>query len=91
MTNCPRIARATVFLHDEQGKGVGQKTQWVIGGTKDRPALAPGAKTTFTFVIPIERGASSNLQARVIFNRIILEGGKVADVTKSVQITPAAR
>jgi hypothetical protein len=53
--------------------------------------LAPDAKTTFTFVIPIDRETSTNLQARIIFNRIILEGGKVADVTKSVQITPAAR
>lgn len=31
--------RATVFLLDEQGKVLGQATQWFIGRTKDRPAL----------------------------------------------------
>ena len=34
-------ARAVVFLLDDQGKVVGQMTRWVIGGTKDKPALVP--------------------------------------------------
>jgi hypothetical protein len=36
-------ARAVCFLLDDQGTMVGQSTQWVIGGTKDRPALEPKA------------------------------------------------
>ena len=36
-------ARAEVFLTDEKGKMVGQAARWVIGGTKDKPNLAPGA------------------------------------------------
>src|SRR6266446_10984879 len=39
-------ARAVVFLLDEQGKMVGQMTRWVIGGTRDKPVLAPNGKTT---------------------------------------------
>lgn len=37
-------ARAVCFLSDDQGKVIGHATQWVIGGTKDRPALEPGAQ-----------------------------------------------
>src|SRR5437879_3811835 len=36
-------ARAAVFLMNDEGKVVGQKTEWVIGGSKTRPALAPDA------------------------------------------------
>jgi hypothetical protein len=41
-------ARGAVFLLDDQGKMVGQSTKWVIGGTKDKPGLAAGARTPFT-------------------------------------------
>ena len=34
-------ARAVCFLLDDQGKVIGQSTKWVIGGTKNRPALEP--------------------------------------------------
>src|SRR4051794_39688016 len=48
-------ARAQVFLMDEKGKVVGQAVKWVIGGTKDKPALAPDAETTFNFVIQTDK------------------------------------
>lgn len=79
-------ARAVCFLLDEQGKVVGLATRWVIGGGEDKPALASHAKTTFHFVLPMEKVASTNLTAKVSFSRVVLEGGKLADVTKEVQI-----
>src|SRR5260221_13308702 len=36
-------ARAQIFLLDDQGKVVGQSVQWLLGGTKDKLPLAPGA------------------------------------------------
>ncbi len=76
-------ARAVVFLLDDQGKVVGQTTRWVIGGTKEEPALAPDAKTTFNFVVPTDKRFT---KTKVMFNRVILEGGKSVDVSKSVEI-----
>jgi len=85
-------ARAAVFLLDEQGKMVGQSTKWVIGGSRDKPGLASGATNSFHFVIASEKPfTSTNLAAKVQFNRVVLEGGKMADVTKEVGITPAAK
>jgi hypothetical protein len=92
-------ARAVCFLADDQGKVVGHATQWVIGGTKERPPLEPGATNSFHLVIPLADNrsrqsaqfASTNLSARVSFSRVVLEGGKLADVTKQVTVTPAAK
>ena len=67
-------ARAVVFLLDEQGKVVGQGTRWVIGGNNAN-GLASGATNSFHFVIAAERITTTNLQARVTFSRVILEGG----------------
>jgi len=76
-------ARATVFLTDENGKLVGQSTQWIIGGTKDKPPLKPDAVSTFNFVIKTDKPFSTT---KLIFNRILLDGGKVADVVKDVEL-----
>jgi hypothetical protein len=76
-------ARAQVFLIDDKGKVVGQAVRWVIGGTKDKPALAPDAETTFNFVVETDKSFATN---KVTFTRIILEGGKLVDVNKSVEI-----
>src|SRR5262245_13050436 len=72
-------ARAVAFLMDEKGKVVGQSAQWVIGGSKDRPALEPKKDTSFFFVIPVDNNSSAtgtNLTAKVTFLKVILEGGK---------------
>jgi hypothetical protein len=80
-------ARAVVFVTDEQGKVVGHATRWVVGGTKDRPALEAGKETTFNFVVAGERPfTTTNLTAKVSFNRVVLERGKLADPAKDVQI-----
>ncbi len=83
-------ARAVVFLMDNHDKVIAQSTKWVIGGSKDRPALEPKQETTFNFVVqssvPI---TTTNLSAKVTFTRIVLKGGKLADPAKDVQITRA--
>lgn len=85
-------ARAVVFLLDEQGKMVGQSTKWVIGGTKERPPLEPAKETAYNFVIAANKPfTSTNLTAKVTFSRVVLEGGKPADVSKAVSVTPVTR
>jgi hypothetical protein len=76
-------ARAQVFLLDDKGKVVGQAAKWVIGGTKDKPALAPAAETTFNFVVTADKSFTTN---KVTFTRLILEGGKMMDVNRNVEI-----
>jgi hypothetical protein len=77
-------ARATVFLLNDDDKVVGQSAQWVIGGAKDKPALAPKASTTYNFVIKTDKPFTKK---KVIFNRIVLEGGKLADPIREVEIS----
>jgi hypothetical protein len=76
-------ARATVFLIDDNDKVVGQSAQWVIGGTKDKPGLAPKASTTYNFVIKTDKPFT---KTKVIFNRILLEGGNQVDPAKNVEM-----
>ena len=81
-------AKAAVFLLDEHGKMVGQATRWVIGGTKDRAALESKGETTFNFVITSSQPfATTNLTANVSFSRVILNGGKPANVIRDVSVT----
>ncbi len=85
-------ARAVVFLLDDQGKMVGQSTRWVIGGTKDRPPLAPKSETTFNFVVKSPQPlTTTNLTAKVSFSRIVLNGGKLADVQREIFVTAATK
>jgi hypothetical protein len=80
-------ARAICFLLDEQGKMVGESSRWVIGGTKNRPALEPKKETSFNFVITSSQPfATTNLTAKVSFSRVVLEGNKLADPKTDVQI-----
>ena len=82
-TNTVESARAVVFLLDDNGKVVGQETRWIIGGTKERPALAPDAKMTFNFVVQANKPFT---KTKVTVTRLVLEGGKLADVNKDVEI-----
>ena len=85
-------ARAVCFLLDDQGKMIGQSTKWVIGGTKDRPALPPKFGTTYNFVITSQQPfTTTNLTAQVSFSRVILADGKLADARKEVVITTATK
>jgi hypothetical protein len=86
-------ARAVVFLLDEQGKATGQPTaRWVIGTGEDKSGLAAGATNVFNFVLAADKPfTTTNLTAKVQFTRVVLEGGKVADVTKAVNVIPATK
>lgn len=80
-------ARAVVFLMDEQGRMVGQRTDWIIGGLKERPALESGKGMEFNFVVTAIRPlTTTNLTTRVVVSRILTEGGKTADPNKDVKI-----
>jgi hypothetical protein len=79
-------ARAQVFLLDDQSKVVGQAARWVIAGTKDKLGLFARAETTFNFVIQTDKPFT---KSKVSFSRVLLEGGKLADVNKEVQIQNA--
>lgn len=83
-------ARAVCFLFNGQGGMVGQSSKWVIGGSKNRPALEPKKMAVFDFVITASQSlVVTNLTAHVDFTRLILEGGKVASTTQDVIVTPA--
>jgi hypothetical protein len=83
-------ARAVCFLLDGQGRMIGQSSKWVIGGTKDRPALQPKAGTTFNFVITSPRPfATTNLTSKESFSRVVLTGQKLANPQTDVKIQTA--
>ena len=80
-------ARAIVFLLDEKGKMVGQSTKWGIGGSPSERGLAAGATNVFNFVITSTQPlTSTNLTAKVSFERLILEGGKLTNPNKVVTV-----
>src|SRR6185369_13007066 len=54
-TNAVESARAVVFLLDDQGKVVGQRAEWVVGGTKEKPGLAANGTTVFNMVLPADK------------------------------------
>ena len=79
-------ARAICFLLDEQGKMVGQSTKWVVG--QNHTGLEPKAEATFNFVVTSPQPfTTTNLTAKISFSRVVLEGDKLADVTKAVSMT----
>jgi len=86
LTNTVESARASVFLLNGESV-VGQGTRWVIGGTEDKPSLAPGATNSFFFVITSAKAfPNAHLSVKVTMNRVVLEGGRLAGATKDVQI-----
>jgi hypothetical protein len=60
-------ARAVVFAMDDSGKIVGQQARWILKGVKDKPALAPNAKSIFNFVIESKKPFT---KTKVIVTRI---------------------
>jgi hypothetical protein len=53
----------------------------VIGGTKDQAAQAPKKEVTFNFVITFNKPFTvTNLTTKVNITRVVLEGGKLANV-----------
>ena len=92
LADAVQSARAICFLLDKEGKMIGQSTKWVIGGAKDRPALMPKMATTFDFVMTNPQAiTTTNLAAKVSFNRVVLTGGRPANPDKTVVIQAAEK
>jgi hypothetical protein len=69
-----------------------KSTKGIIGGTKDRPPLAPKNKTTFNFLITNPQPfTTANRTAKVSFRRVVLDDGKLADINKKMQTQPATQ
>ena len=80
-------ARAVCFLSDEQGKVAAQSTKWIVGRNESKRELASGATNVFHFVVESSKPfPSSNLTAKVSVNRVVLKGGKLANVAQDVKI-----
>jgi hypothetical protein len=68
---------------------VGQSTRWVIG--QNHTGLEPKAETTFNFVVTSPQPfTTTNLTAKVSFNRVVLASGKMANVQQNVTVTATA-
>lgn len=84
-------ARVMCVVLNDQGRMVGQTAKWVIGGAQGH-SLPPKAGTTYNFVLtsaqPLE---TTNLSAKVIVNRVVLEHDQVAIPQKVVTVIPPAR
>ena len=81
-----KSARAMCFLLDDQGNMVGQSTKWVVG--QNHTGLEPKAEATFNFVITSPQPwTTTNLTAKISFSRVVLDGGKLADVKRDVSVT----
>lgn len=60
------LARAVVFVLDEQDKMVGQTAKWVIGGNKNTPGLAAKGTNVFHVVVTGTKPfVTTNLTAKV--------------------------
>ena len=74
-------------LSEAQAKCGSAPDTWVIGGAEDNPGLAAGATNAFHFVITSDKPfTTTNLTTKVQFSRVVLEGGKLADPQRDVQI-----
>jgi hypothetical protein len=83
-------ARAVCFLLDDQGKMLGQSTKWVVG--QNHTGLEPKAEATFNFVVTSPQPfTTTNLTAKISFSRVVLDGGKLADVRQDVSVSESAK
>lgn len=106
-TNAVDSARAAVFLLDGQGKVVGQATRWVLGKAAQSPdpnshpsqpttlkassSLAPDSERPFFFVVPLAKPVQGPLHSRLLFDRLILSSGPLADANKEVILQPSGK
>ena len=86
-------ARAWVFLMDEEGKVVGNKAAWIIGGEKSgpenrvQPPLKKGEKNEYTLAMDMLRSKKedeSPFKAKITFSRIILADGTPVNPQEAV-------
>ena len=84
-TNSVQSARAAVFLINADGKVVGRKVDWVIGGAKEKPGLPANTDTTFNLVVPTDQPFAT---AKLLFTRIVLDDGRVLPAGQGYKIEP---
>ncbi len=74
-------ARAWVFLMDNEGKVVGQKAQWVIGGKKEKDSLEIDNESEYSVVVDTK---SKPTQTKITFSKLILADGSSVNPQKHV-------
>ncbi|HTI69380.1 MAG TPA: hypothetical protein VMF06_05415 [Candidatus Limnocylindria bacterium] len=86
-------AKAACFIGDNSGQVVAQGTRWVFGGGPTNKATIPvGGTNVFYFVVNSGKPwATTNLTAKVVFSRVVLQGGQLADPVKEVKITSISK
>ena len=83
-----RAARAWVFLMNDAGEVVGQKSQWVLGGKTDDANTVSGLPSSETYTVTTAIAANAPFtQTKVLFPRIILEDGSMPDPNKYIQFS----
>lgn len=85
--------RIWVFMMDQNGKVVGEKAQWIVGGdNSNKPdfqntALESGNINEYTVAVDTLRAQTEDeepFKARVTFSRLILSDGTLLNPQKSV-------
>ena len=75
-------ARVWVFLMDDEGKVVGNKAKWIIGGDQKGKAALESEKTeAYSIAVDTQRKAT---KSKITFSRLILEDGTLIDPRKHV-------
>ena len=77
-------ARAWVFLMDDSGKVVGNKAQWLVGGTeenlsKDPDGLAVGEELQASMVVNTQKPFT---KTKVTLSKLVLADGNTVDPRK---------
>ena len=77
-------ARAWVFLMDDSGKVVGNKAQWLVGGTeenlsKDPDGLAVGEELQTSMVVNTQKPFT---KTKVTLSKLVLADGQTVDPRK---------
>lgn len=81
-----KAVEAVVFLMNDKGKVVGQKSRWILGGPDRRPPLDAGSSASFFFVVS---NAQSFATTKVLVTRIVFENGKLGNILRDVKIQSA--
>ena len=76
-------ARAWVFLLDAEGKVVGNRAHWIVGGSSEgREPLDSQASDEFLVAVDTKAPPAS---AKVVFSKIILEDGTSINPRKALK------
>jgi hypothetical protein len=85
--------KAACFIGDNSGQVLAQGTRWVFGGgLTNKVAILIGGTNIFYFVINSGRPwTTTNLTAKVVFSRVVLQSGQLADPVKEVKVTSVSK